>query len=800
MRKSLLLLTLLFLSHLILTQETQIQVIDVQTNNPVSFAKISDGVNKAIITDIDGKASMVIIGSHLYSFRFFDYKDTIIKGEALIENPIVYLFPDAQVYDEVVIRPGENPAHRIIQNVMDNKKENDPLRNDAFSYDSYSKLYFTGELKEGVKRDTMVDSSMIKTMAFLDKQYIFLTETKANRTFSPPNYDKEVVTAYNVSGVKDPLFATLVNQFQSFSFYDNNFELNQSEYINPIAPGGLRRYLFVLEDTLFHPATQDTTYTVMFRPRKGKVFDGLSGYLFIRTGTWAIERVIASPHREGGIMNAKITQEYKFTADKKWFPYKISTEFSFDGIQLDDYLNIIGRSSLYISDVVFKEPKFKSFNPISVEVKESALRDSLSIKELRGNTASGKESETYKFVDSLAKDANLDRLVYLAKVGTSGKLPIGKFNIPSWQLAYFNRQEGLRLGLGLETNSRFSEVFGAAGYAAYGIGDGEWKWGGNINLTLNKQRLIKLKLIYQDDIHERGNTNFYDDAFNLVNQGIYRDFFVSLADRERFAGINLSGLVRQNFKIQAFANYRRFTFVDDYQYAPLFTKNGTDDQFDVAEAGIVINWNIREKIMMLENRRVSLGTKWPKITLKAVKGMDGVFESNYDYFRFNLEVHQDFSIRGAGVLSVVSKSGMTLGNVPLTLQQIQEGTGLNYTLSVANTFETMGPSEFFSDKYSALFVRFTFLPIKNKSGWSEPTFVIHNAAGFGEMQNRGDHQNFSFSTPDEGYYETGIISDYLLKMGPLGFGVGAFYRYGPYEFVETKDNFFYKVSVRLKFL
>ncbi len=51
MRKSLLLLTLLFLSHLILAQETQIQVIDIQTNNPVSFAKISDGVNKAIITD-----------------------------------------------------------------------------------------------------------------------------------------------------------------------------------------------------------------------------------------------------------------------------------------------------------------------------------------------------------------------------------------------------------------------------------------------------------------------------------------------------------------------------------------------------------------------------------------------------------------------------------------------------------------------------------------------------------------------------------------------------------------------------
>ena len=800
MIKILLGLTLLFSSQQLIAQKTGIQVVDAQTSNPVSFAKISDGINEALIADIDGKVSLVIVESYLYSFRFYDYKDTVLSGAALLENPVIYLFTDAQVYDEVMIMPGENPAHRIIQNVIDNKKKNDPLRNDAFTYDSYSKLYFTGELNAGVDRDTISDSSTIKTMDFLDKKYIFLTETKANRTFSPPNYDKEVVTAYNVSGVKDPLFATLVNQFQSFSFYDNNFELNQQAYINPIAPGGLRRYLFILEDTLVHASTQDTTYTIKFRPRKGKFFDGLSGYLFIRTSGWAIERVTASPYPEDGGINVKTIQEYSFTDGKKWFPSKISTELNFENATIGKYAKMIGRSSVYITDVSFQESSNKSFNPVSVEVQEGALQNSLAFKELRGNTATGKEEGTYMFIDSVAKDANLDRLVFLAKVASTGKIPIGKFNIPVWQLAYFNRQEGLRLGLGLETNSRFSKVFGVGGYAAYGKKDEEWKWGGNVNFTLNQKRNINLKLIYRDDIHERGNTNFYDDAFSLTNQGIYRDFFVSLADRERFSGINLSSLIRQNLKVQVFANYKRFTFIDDYQYAPLFSLNGTANQFDVAEAGIVINWNIREKIMMLENRRVSLGTKWPKITLKAVKGVNGIFDSNYDYYRFNMEIHQDFKIRGVGELNMVSKSGMTIGNVPLTLQQIQEGTGIDYTLSVANTFETMGPSEFFSDKFSSLFFRFTFLPLKNKSTWSEPTIVVHTAAAFGEMANRGDHQNFNFKTPDNGYYESGIIADYLLKLGPLGIGAAVFCRFGPYELDATKDNLFYKLSVRLRFM
>ena len=794
-----LLLIALFFTQLLEAQETQVQVLDGQTNNPVSFAKISDGVNKAVITDIDGKASVFIVESNLYSFRFYDYKDKTIKGSDLLENPSVFLFPDAQVYDEVVITPGENPAHRIIQNVMDNKKTNDPLKNDAFTYNSYSKLYFTGELQEGINRDTITDTSMIKTMEFFDKQYLFLTETKAKRTFSPPNYDKEVVTAYNVSGVKDPLFATLVNQFQSFSFYDNNFELNQNAYINPIAPGGLRRYLFILEDTLFHPATQDTTYTIKFRPRKGKNFEGLSGYLFIHTNGWALERVIASPYEKDAILSAKIIQEYTVAADKKWFPSKISTELDFTGIQLGKYTDMIGRSTLYISDVAFQEPSNKLFNPVSVEVDEGALRDSISIREVRGATATGKEGKTYVIIDSIAKDANLDKLLFLAKVGSTGKIPIGKLSVPIDKISYYNRQEGLRIGLGLETNRRLSKVFGAAGYAAYGLKDKEWKWGGNVNITLNQKRMVNLKLIYQDDVHERGNANFYDDAFNLVDQGIYRDFFVSLMDRERFAGLNLSGLIRQNLKVQLFANYKRINIIDDYRYVPLFSQNGTDNQFDIAEAGIVINWNIREKIMMLENRRVSLGTKWPKLTLKAVKGVSGILNANYDYYRFNFMIHQDFAIRGLGNLSLVSKSGLTLGNVPLTLQQVQEGTGINYTLSVDNTFQTMGPSEFFSDKFSALFVRFSFLPIKNKTNWTEPIFAIHSAATFGAMQNRTDHQGFDFSTPEKGYYESGLIVDNLLISGPTGLGFGVFYRYGPYEFAAPKDNLFYKVSVRLNF-
>ena len=39
---------------------------------------------------------------------------------------IVRMDIDAQILDEVVISPGENPAHLILQNIIDNKYKNNP--------------------------------------------------------------------------------------------------------------------------------------------------------------------------------------------------------------------------------------------------------------------------------------------------------------------------------------------------------------------------------------------------------------------------------------------------------------------------------------------------------------------------------------------------------------------------------------------------------------------------------------------------------------------------------------------------
>ncbi len=804
MRQTLFTVILVLVSLAAKSQQTvKLTVKDIQTQEPIAFVKIGDGQSEPVLTDIDGKAEFKVYPERKYRFSFFDYIDTALMGSELIKNADVYMLPDIQFMDEVTITPGENPAHRIIQNAMDKRKENDPLRNNSFRYNSYSKFYLTGETNEPIDRDTLTDTSAIKTLNLLDNQYIFLTETAAERTFSPPSYDKEVVKSYNVSGVKDPLFATLVNQFQSFSFYDNIFTINQQEFINPIAPGGIRRYLFILEDTLIHD-DNDTTFTIKYRPRKGKSFEGLEGYLFIHTNNWALEKVIASPYEQGDLFNIKVIQSYEFKNNKKWFPHKLSTEIKFNNFSIGKYSDAIGRSNLYVKDVQFDiDVNKKMFNPVQIEIEEDAKEDSALLNSARGTNNSAKELKTYQVIDSIGEANNLDKMLEVFKIISTGKIPIGKFNIPVEKIIDFNQQEGFRLGGGLETNRRLSKWFGIGGYFAYGFRDEEWKWGGDMKFTFDQKRTIQMNLHYSEDLFERGGTQFSSgDNFNLIDQSLYREFFINRFDRQRKAEVTFSGYVRQNLRLSVFGNYKRTWFTDDYAYIPLFDPTSTSTSFDVAETGIEIKWNIREKLMLLGDQRVSLGTKFPRINFKAAKGWRGIAESQYDYYRLQLSINQDFSIRGLGKLTLSSKSGMTVGNVPLTLHQVQQGTShKEFSLSVANTFETMFPAEFFSDQQTALFMRFSFLPIKIKSiaDFTQPTFVIHSAAGIGTMTNVNEHVNYNFDVPEEGYYESGLIIENLLVSNFSGLGVGAFYRFGPYAFPEMKDNFVYKLSVTFNF-
>lgn len=769
--------------------------------DPIPFVKVKPDVGSPFLADIDGVLQLET-GIQSIFLHAIGYKDTTIILSNVLDNTI-FMTPLFREIQEIKVVAGENPAHRIMNIAIENRRKNNPMENDAFQYESYSKFIMNAnqEAVDAIPENTS-DTTLAKIKKFFNKQHLFMIESASTRIFIPPSRDKEEITAYKVSGFTDPLFSTFANEMQSFSFYDNQFELMGKTYINPLAFGGTKRYLFILEDTTV--VNLDTTFTIFYRPRKGKNFDGMTGRLYINTNGYAIEKVTASPYEDTTGTEIQIVQEYSFIDGKKWFPSKLSTEISFKGMVLVPKWKggyIQGKGSTYITNVKLNPEglKKRDFDNVTVSTVEDAgsVRDEV-WDSLRLYEITDREERTYEMMDSLSKAEKFDKKLVALSALMEGKIPLGKLNFDLTRLLDYKMYEGYRFGGGLETSKKMMKNIVVGGYYGWATRDKESKFGGYSTFYLNRKKGFKLDLRYQQDLLERGSFSFQKNAFSLNSTDLYQHFFIKNMERQRLAEVALSTHIKSNMRITFIGNYQRIWYTEDYRYYPEGTNAISPlTDIDLAETSIEFSWNIREKVMQLGNHRISEGTKFPKIKIKATRGWNNWFESDYGYSRFSAEIQQSVSILGLGKFNWMISGSQTIGEVPLFLMNVGIGTRQNWNLSVMNTFETMYPSEFYHTKQAALFTRFNFNKIKTKAKWNEPQFGLHHAIGYGVMDQKENH-SVTFKSMDKGFFEAGLILNNILVSGTTGIGIGVFYRYGHNSDPDWKKNIVPKISVSFK--
>lgn len=787
----LLLLVVLFSLHG--NAQQSFQIVESGSDHPIPFVKIYPDLGAPFLSDLDG---MFTVAPAVKSVRltYPSFRDTTVIVADLVGTKIS-MTEQVQLVEEVVVVAGENPAHRIMRKVIERRKENHPLKNDAFTYNSYSKFIFdlNQDALAAIPENT-TDTNLIDMRDFFGSQHLFMMESSSKRTFIPPYRDKEEILAYKVSGISDPLFSTFANSFQSFSFYENQFDILGKQYVNPIAQGGIERYLFILEDTTIVNA--DTTFTIFYRPRKGKTFEGMTGRLYINTNGYAIEKVLAEPYNDSTGITLRIVQEYSFENGVKWFPSKLTTEIDMHSLTVSSEIKdayIIGRGSTYIEGLQLNpEIDKKGMNDnVVIETAENAgeLEES-EWEKLRKYQITEKESTTYHVIDSIGKAENFDRFLRIAKILGDGKLPLGKFvNLDLQRLLTFSNYEGYRLGAGLETSQNVLKHVQFGGYFAWGTRDKDWKYGGHSTIHLNRRKGIRFDLRYQQDVLERGGTA-YHETFALVSTELYRYFYLSQMDRQRLGECVFSWDLKSNVEFKAIANYQRIWFTQGYRFAQMA------ENIDLAEAGVELTWNILGKSMIVGNKKVPVGKKYPQVRLKAMKGWKGIAESDLNYLRLNAEISHVTRVSTIGKLKWKIAASKVIGNVPLTLAFNGNGTGQSWNVSVDNTFETMPFGSFFTTEQVSVYTRFMFSAIKTKAKWNEPQFGLHHAFGYGRFANRADHA-WTFETMDKGYYEAGLIFNGMLVSSNLSIGLGGFYRYGHYANADWKQNIVPKIVFSL---
>jgi len=797
-----------FTIHL-LAQTVQIKgkVVDSENGEALAFVSIviNDGP-EVCVTDIDGKFNCrSALPVNKLQLTYIGYEAVVYVPDNSTKDVVIRMKKTAYELSEVVVKPGINPANRIIREVIANRFINDHEHLPSFTYTSYEKMIFGPESDSIPRVDSLaVDSSYIKSKEFFEKQHLFIMESVVKRSFKYPSDNYNKVIASRVSGLSDPLFVFLISQLQSTTFYKDVIKIVDKDYINPISNGCFSKYYFEIQDTLIESYPYDTTYIISYRPLLNTNFDGLKGVLSISTNGFAIRNVIAVPARDEGLFSIKIQQLYDYIDSTHWFPVQLNTDVILKNasITIDSThktaLKIMGRGKSYISDINLS-PNLKrdQFGAIETDVLPDAYRQPENTwNQYRVDSLTARELTTYKVIDSIGKANNLDNLNRKLDALMNGKITLGYVDMYLDYLLKVNHHEGLRLGMKMATSDKVSTWFKMGGYGAYGFGDNKFKYGADATVIFNHLRNFNLKASFFDDVDEAGADPKFDQSRNLLNPVRFRDIMVVTMDHTRCYEAKISSRLLKYMTLGAgFSTYNR---VPLYSYA---YKIGTSENIDVTssdftftEASVSMRYAYGEKLMTNSHATIPLGTDYPIVQFHMAHGFNDVLGGQYEYNRFDLKINKSFFFKYFGTTSFTLMAGLIDRDIPYVNLYNSLSSYRVFTFYSPVSFATMRMDEFVADRFAALFLSHNFGKLLFRSKFFNPEPEIVTNLGIGALSHPENHVLDNIKSYEKGYLESGVVINKLLRLGVTDVGFAWFYRYGPYSLPTPAENMAWKIA------
>lgn len=780
-------------------------VLDYSTHEVLPFVNIVSVSGKyGTSTDIEGRFTLKS------NEKITQIKLSYIGYESLeiTVNPdvkaTIYLQKKTIELTEFVVFPGINPADVLMEKVIKNKKLNNPEKNVNFKYTSYNKLFITMALDSSLllhpEKIAAMDSSDQKAIRFFEKQYLFLAESVTERKFKQPDKSEETILASRTSGFENPLFNLLATELQSFTFYQDYISLAGINYEGPLTNNATRRYFFLLEDTLIEG--KDSVFILSFRPKKGKDFKGMKGTLAIHTHGYALQTVIAEPAiTDTNGIGIKINQRYTLIDSVQWFPVQLNTVLYFNTIRVNKF-KTIGIANGYLKNIVLNpELKNKDFNSVDTRLNSKLTnRDDLYWEKYRQDSLTAVEINTYRSIDSISKANKLEKKINTLSYLSEGQIPVGPIGIDMGRIFNFNDYEGFRLGIGVHTNDKISKYLSVGGYFAYGFRDRETKYGGDLLIQLPK-RLCGIKFSMSHDIQESGGHDFLQNQNSLFVSDISK-LYINRFDLVDRADIQLYFRAFQHFGFQAFGNLQQRKSFKDYSFSRSLG-NHVDfaiSDYSLAETGLVVRFQYKEKFIETPKKLISKGSKYPVLLFKYTRGLELENIGDFTYQKWELQLEKKHRIRGFGYITYLSKAGIIQKDVPYGVLFNPRGTWRSLKNGVnvvsGNGFEVMRSNEFFTNQFWSGQVRLDFKSFFKK-GKFKPELSLVSAMIVGKNNQVEHHLGHGSIAPAKGYYESGLLINQLLRSKFSGFGIGVFYRYGPYHLPLLIDNFAFKLSLSI---
>lgn len=697
---------------------------------------------------------------------------------------------------EVVIRPGEDPAVALVKKIIKAKPDNNPDKYANYKYELYNKLEL--DLVR-MSREQFRKIPMMKPFAFIFNNVdslseakpflpLFLTETLSDYYFQrEPRKTKEVVKGSQVKGINnESVTQFLGGMYQQINLYDNFIDVFGKQFVSPVNNNGPFYYKYQIKDTQY--AYGHRIILVQFAPKRDAE-NCFTGDFWVADSVYALQRISLDVSKNANlnlVNRVSLYQEFAPVGDSLWFNVKdkFIADFTvpYGGKKMPGF---IGRKTTSYKNILLNDSSVSAF------VNNKKLKQDVIIQEdarkkdadywnhVRHDSLNKNEKAIYSMIDTLNTMPIFNRtkniILFLSK-GTQnwGPLEFG----PYWSVYNNNPIEGHRFRFSMGTNPKLFKDIYLNGYAAYG--------------TLDKRVKYKLAGLWLLQRHPRHRiyasyTSDLDRSISYYSEAATDNFLSSLV-RKRYLPFKLAFV--KDLRLEHYKEYfngfsHEFTFLrkEFIPYAPLpstpiFKDEGGNPAASVinTEIGLKVRFAYKERFLEGDYYRLSLGSKYPIVSLRLALGLKNVLNSGYEYKKLTLNISDILRVPHLGTITYNFFAGKHFGTLPYPLLEVHPGNDYYYYSPYA--FSMMNRFEFLSDTYAGFMFEhniggglFNYIPLLKKAKlrqfWTAKTAIGELSA---ENARLNLNKGFEFKTLQSvPYVEVGTGIDNIFQLFRIDF-------------------------------
>lgn len=646
------------------------------------------------------------------------------------DSPLhIKLVPSGIALQEVTVKPGkeryskkDNPAVRLVKQVIERRASNNPRNKAYYQYDQYERMllglndYQQKPKKNGKAGKFHFLNEYVDTLETGATILPVLEKEKIETVFyrSEPKAERRVVRGQKSAGIDEMLSQEGIQQFLNEVFrevdiFQNDIPLFLQRFVSPLSTMGPNYYKYYLMDTLV--VGNQPCVDLGFVPFNSETF-GFTGHLYVALdSTCFVQKAVLNVPKDinlNFVSQMAIEQTFERTEDNTRLITKDDIRVHFK--LTEDSKGMYAQRLAKYTNHTFEEPEnghhlsaFAQSKPI-ITLEDAHSRSDSFWNEERPREAERKNNRSLK--QMMAELRSVPVFYYAEKAISilfSGYVQTHKepqkslFEVgPMNSSIGGNDLEGFRVRAGGGTTPYFHKHLFLEGYTAYGFGDHKLKYDLAAEYSFNERKQYlkefprhSIRMEYMYDVNKLGEQYMYTGKDNFLLsikrlnelRATYQRQMELSYIREHYNGISYGASLRN-----------RREYATDYAVFPF-------SYYDMSFMELNFRYGKDEKYYQTRNQRIPITFDALILNFKHTMARKGFLGSDYNYHRTEVGIQKRFWFSAFGCLDAIVKAGKVWNEVPYPLL-ILPNANMSYTIQ-PETYTNMNPLEFINDEYAS---------------------------------------------------------------------------------------------------